>query len=280
MARVLQSLQKSLQSLAWVSDRPDFEWLYNILIIYGKGSIMFSQWPLLKCWFSLADCQPSHTSYLCRMKAPTQRKLEVSGGISPCPPGCTWGTKQPLTPALASNDELLLPAVLVLGAWPTDRVMWLILTAMSHIHRGIQKITSQLLKKSIALFCLLTTRACKMLFSRALGVTKITEEGKSVEILESQFIKEIIEGLVQLYAFAEGKIGLNTTSCWDFLTFVLSLWKPGVGDLKCCASSALKPCTRYLKSSGWKAPNWLKLIDLREPSPLNTQFHNAEFFSL
>lgn len=52
-----------------------------------------------------------------------------------------------------------------------------------------------------------------MLFSRALGVTKITEEGKSVEILESQFIKEIIEGLVQLYAFAEGKIGLNTTSC-------------------------------------------------------------------
>lgn len=164
MARVLQSLQKSLWSLAWVSDRLDFEWLYNILIIYGKGSIMFSQWPLLKCWFSLADCQPSHMTYLCRTKALTQRTLEVSGGISPCPPGCTCGRKQRLTPALASSNKLLLPAVLIPGAWPTARVMWLNITAMSHIHRGIPKISSQQLKTLIAFILFAGYQNCKKLF--------------------------------------------------------------------------------------------------------------------
>lgn len=42
-------------------------------------------------------------------------------------------------------------------------------------------------------------------------MTKITEEEKSVEILDPWFRKEILEGLVQLYAFAEGKMGLNIT---------------------------------------------------------------------
>lgn len=44
-------------------------------------------------------------------------------------------------------------------------------------------------------------------------MTKITEEGKGVKILNSQFIKKKKEGLVQLGAFTEGKMGLNITSC-------------------------------------------------------------------
>ena len=43
---------------------------------------------------------------------------------------------------------------------------------------------------------------------------KITEQGRTVEVclLDSQFIKEISEGLVQLCVFAKGQMDLNVTS--------------------------------------------------------------------
>lgn len=82
----------------------------------------------------------------------------MSGGVSPCPPGCT----KPLTPALASSNELLLPAVLIAGAWPTVRVIGLILTAVSHIHRGSPKINSQQLKELIAFILSADYQSCKM----------------------------------------------------------------------------------------------------------------------
>lgn len=63
---------------------------------------------------------------------------------------------------------------------------------------------------------------------------KITEQEETVDIclLNSPFIKEIPESLLQLCVFAKGKMDLKITSCIDFLPSSPSTWSLGVGDTK------------------------------------------------